>query len=134
VRRPSNQTIWQFLLYNVGGAVFFVVGYGVFVLLYGVLHWYWLYAKLLADLIGWSLNYFIQRFVAFKHESRQQRESRLLTKFTAFSLLNLVLDYALVGGLRWLGISPFLGLWISSLFFTFWKWAGYKHWVFKPTK
>lgn len=134
MKRPSKQTVWQFVLYNFGGLVFFLVGYGVFALLYGVFHWYWLFAKMLADLIGWSLNYLIQRHIAFRSESKDQKEHRLLGKFTVFSLLNLGLDYALVGLLNWIGISPFLGLWLSSLFFTVWKWLGYKHWVFKPHK
>jgi hypothetical protein len=48
-----------------------------------------------------------------------------------FSLFNIPIDYAIVGGLKWLGVTPFLGLWISSIFFTIWKWLWYKHWVFK---
>ncbi len=131
MKRPSKQTVWQFVLYNFGGLVFFAVGYALFVLLYGVLHWHWFFAKAVADLVGWSLNYLIQRHIAFKHESKSQQNRRLLGKFTVFSLLNLAIDYAIVGALNWLGVSPFLGLWISSLFFTVWKWLGYKHWVFR---
>lgn len=131
MKRPSKQTVWQFVFYNFGGLVFFLVGYALFALLYGVFHWHWLFAKMAADLVGWSLNYLIQRHIAFRSESKDQKEQKLLGKFTIFSLLNLGLDYALVGFLNWIGISPFLGLWISSLFFTVWKWLGYKHWVFK---
>jgi putative flippase GtrA len=131
LKRPSKQTLWQFVLYNFGGLVFFASGYGVFALLYGVLGWHWFFAKAVADLVGWSLNYLVQRYVAFRRESGQQLQRKLFGKYVGFSFLNLALDYAIVGGLNWLGVSPFLGLWISSLFFTFWKYAGYKKWVFK---
>jgi hypothetical protein len=57
----------------------------------------------------------------------------VLKKFVPFSLFNIPIDYAIVGGLKWLGVTPFLGLWISSLFFTVWKWLWYKHWVFRSS-
>ena len=131
--RPSRQSVWQFLQFNVGGIAFFVVGYGVFVLLYGLLGWQWWTAKIIADLTGWTVNYLIQRFWAFRHESKEIRERTLIQRFTIISLANVPLDYAIVGILNWLGVSTFLGLWISSLFFTVWKFAWYKLWVFKKS-
>ena len=53
-------------------------------------------------------------------------------KFTVISLINLAIDYVIVGALNWLGVTPFLGLIIASQFFTLWKWLWYKRWVFKP--
>ncbi len=130
----KSRFIWQFILYNLGGAAFFVSGYLVFSLLYGLLHWHWLVAKGIADLIGWSLNYLIQHYLAFSEAARQQGHKKVLKKFVPFSLFNIPIDYAIVGSLKWLGITPFLGLWISSIFFTVWKWLWYKHWVFKVQK
>ena len=132
-KRPSKQGLIQFVYFNFGGIVFFVAGYAVFALLYGLLHWWWFVAKGLADLIGWSLNYLIQHYLAFNETARAHGHKKVLKKYVPFSLLNVLIDYAIVGGLNWLGISPFLGLWISSLFFTIWKWLGYKHWIFKPS-
>lgn len=129
--RPSKKTLWQFGLYNIGGVAFFVIGYLVFALLYGVFSWQWWVAKIAADLTGWTANYLVQRFIAFRHESEHHTEKKLLARFSAISLINVPLDYAIVGGLKWLGISPFIGLWVSSWFFTFWKFAWYKLWVFK---
>jgi hypothetical protein len=126
----SKSGLMQFLYFNLGGVVFFVTGYLLFTLLYGLLHWYWLLAKGVADLAGWALNYLVQHYLAFPGVAREQGHKQLLKKFIPFSLLNVLIDYAIVGGLRLVGISPFLGLWISSLFFTVWKWLGYKHWVF----
>ena len=126
----QRKTLLQFVYFNVGGAVFFVSGYLVFALLYGWLHWHWLVAKGLADLTGWALNYLVQHYLAFGETARTQGHKKVLKRYIPFSLLNVVIDYALVGGLKWLGVSPFIGLWLSSLFFTIWKWLWYRGWVF----
>ncbi|MGB4759552.1 MAG: GtrA family protein [Candidatus Saccharimonadales bacterium] len=131
LKRPTKRGVIQFIYYNLGGVAFFLSGYLVFVLLYGVLHWWWWVAKGIADLVGWGLNYLIQRYLAFNEESKQQSQRKLISKYVGFSLLNVLIDYALVAGLYFLGVSPFLGLWISSIFFTIWKYLWYKFWVFK---
>lgn len=134
LKKPTKQTVLQFVLFNFGGVAFFVIGYGVFAFLYGVHGWAWWTAKIVADCIGWTANYVIQRYLAFKEESKAQKEKVLLGKFLLISLANVPLDYAIVGGLRLLGVSPFMGLWLSSLFFTVWKYLWYKFWVFKKSK
>lgn len=110
---------------------FFIVGYAVFSLLYGLFSWRWWVAKIIGDLSGWAVNYLIQRFLAFREESKGYGEKKLLIRFSAISLVNVVIDYAIVGGLKWLGISPFIGLFIAAWFFTVWKYIWYKLWVFK---
>lgn len=131
MKKPNRYTIRQFFLYNIGGASFFIVGYGVFACLYGLLAWGWLPAKVLADLAGWTSNYAVQRFVAFRSESRHHSEQTLLGRFSLISVVNVPIDYAIVGGLNWVGVSPFIGLFVSAVFFTFWKFLWYKRWVFK---
>lgn len=133
-KKYTLQTILQFAYFNLGGILFFVSGYLIFALLYGMAHWHWLPAKVLADVVGWSLNYLVQHHLAFRDSALQQGHKKVLKKFVPFSLLNLPIDYAIVGGLKVLGISPFLGLCISSLFFTIWKWLWYKHWIFKSSR
>lgn len=131
VKKPTKQGLLQFIYYNFGGVVFFTSGYLIFVLLYGVFHWYWLFAKGIADLVGWALNYLIQHYLAFGPSAREQGHKKVLKKYVPFSLLNVLIDYGIVGGLRLFGVTPFFGLWISSLFFTVWKWLWYKHWIFR---
>lgn len=128
--KPSRRGVVQFVVFNAGGVAFFVVGYGLFSLLYGVFHWPWLPAKIVGDGCGWAVNFAIQYFVAFKHERHGHRPHVVFGKFTIVSLVNLAIDYAIVGLLAWLGLSPFLGLVIASQFFTVWKWLWYRHWVF----
>jgi len=54
VKRPTKKGVVQFVFFNAGGAAFFVVGYAVFSLLYGLLHWHWLLAKVVGDTLGWT--------------------------------------------------------------------------------
>lgn len=129
--RPSKRAVRQFGYYNLGGLAFFLIGYAVFALLYGAFGWLWWLAKIIADLTGWSSNYLVQRFLAFRDESQHHGESALLGRFTFVSLVNVPIDYAIVGGLKAVGVTPFLGLAISAGFFTIWKFAWYKHYVFK---
>jgi hypothetical protein len=129
--KPSRKGVVQFVFFNAGGAAFFVVGYAVFSLLYGVFHWHWFWAKVVGDTLGWACNFAIQYFLAFRDERQGQTPHVVTGKFTAISLTNLVIDYAIVGGLKWVGVSPFVGLVIASQFFTVWKWLWYKHWVFR---
>lgn len=131
MRRPSKEWLVQFAYFNLGGIVFFVSGYLMFVLLYGLLHWNWFIAKCIADLTGWTLNYLMQHYLAFPAVARAQGHRTVLRRYIPFSLLNLGIDYAIVGILNWMGVSPLIGLWISALFFTVWKWLWYRHWVFK---
>jgi len=133
-RKPSKRGIIQFAWFNLGGAAFFIVGYLLFVLLYGLFGWAWLPAKLLADLVGWSANFTIQYWLAFREEAQAHKAHSVAAKFTGFSLLNLAIDYAIVAGLNWLGVSPFIGLWVAAGFFTLWKWLWYKHVIFTKPK
>ena len=75
-RKPSKRAVKQFTFYNLGGVSFFVVGYLVFSLLYGVFSWHWLTAKIIGDISGGTVNYLIQRFLAFREESRGHSERK----------------------------------------------------------
>ena len=132
--KPSKKGVVQFVFFNAGGIAFFVVGYAVFTLLYGPLHWSWVGAKVVGDTLGWTVNFVIQYFLAFREERHGHKPHVIAGKFTVISLVNLVIDYALVGVLKWFGISPFLGLVIASQFFTLWKWVWYKVWVFRKVE
>ena len=130
----SKKGVVQFVFFNAGGVAFFVVGYAVFSLLYGALHWSWFPAKVVGDSLGWGVNFAIQYFGAFREERQGHKPHVVVGKFTTISLINLVIDYAIVALLKWVGVSPFIGLIIASQFFTIWKWLWYKHWVFQPKK
>jgi putative flippase GtrA len=130
ITKPTKKTFLQFIIFNFGGVMFFVIGYVTFVILYGLFHWAWLPAKILADFLGWTANFVIQYFWAFREEAKAQHAHKVTGKFTAVSIMNLGIDYAIVALLAWIGVSPFIGLIIAANFFTIWKWLWYKHYVF----
>jgi len=123
----------QFVKYIAGGSLYFWVGYGVFALCYSVFNFNWLPSKIAADAIGWSLNYVAQRFWAFSgqhHLSEMQHAGR----YVFIESIGFGLDYAIIGGLKAIGITPYVGFFISAGFFTVWSWFWYKYWVFPEQK
>lgn len=128
---PQNwrPEIIRFAKFMLGGGIYFCVGYGVFALCYSGLHWPWLPAKIMADAIGWSLNYVVQRFWAFSdrtHLSEMQHAGR----YVFIESIGFVLDYAIIWGLSAIGITPYIGFFISAGFFSVWSYLWYKYWVF----
>lgn len=128
--RMNRRTIVQFLEYMVGGAVYFWSGYLIFTLCYGVFHWDWLLAKLAADVVGLSLGYLVQRYWAFNNVGLKKHEARTASKFGVISVINLAIDYLIIWGLKEMGVTPYIGFFISSSFFTVWNYLWYRFWVF----
>lgn len=128
--RPTRQNVVQFLEYMVGGTVYFWSGYAVFALCYSGFGWDWLWAKVLADIIGWTANYIIQRYWAFANKSFKKHEGRIIGKYGLITAANLVLDYLIIWGLKEQGVSPYTGFFISAGFFTIWNYLWYRFWVF----
>jgi putative flippase GtrA len=136
--KPLNNIDWQrtrkqFLKYWLGGWAYFWIAYAVFALCYSGFKWSWLPSKIISDTIGWSLNYFIQRFWAFgdqHHLSEMQHAGR----YIFIETIGFFLDYAIIGGLNAIGITPYIGFFISAGFFTVWSFLWYKYWVFPDKK
>lgn len=125
----KRKTAVQFGKYLTGGSVYFWSGYAIFALGYSVFKWDWLPAKILADVVGWSLNYLIQRLWAFAdqiHLSEMQHAGR----YIFIESIGFVLDYLIIWGLKAVGITPYIGFFISAGFFTVWSYLWYKYWVF----
>lgn len=120
----------QFAKYMAGGTLYFWVGYGVFALCYSGLHWGWFWSKVLADIIGWSLNYLVQRYWAFASSGKHLSEMQHLGRYLFIETIGFILDYAIIAGLNHIGITPYIGFFISSGFFTVWSYFWYKYWVF----
>jgi putative flippase GtrA len=129
----SRRNIVQFIKYNIGGAIFFASAYGIFSLLYGPLHLPWWVAKTIGDGIGWFINYLIQRYWAFAHTELKFKEHKNRTRYGILIVVDTILGYVIVGALSHFGLSPFIGVWASSIFFTFWNFVWYRYWVFAPS-
>jgi putative flippase GtrA len=126
----TRQSLKQFGKYMAGGSLYFWVGYAVFAICYSGLGWGWLPAKILADAIGWSLNYIVQRYWAFNSDHLKLSEMQHVGRYLFIETIGFLLDYAIIGGLKAIGVTPYVGFFISAGFFTVWSYLWYKYWVF----
>jgi putative flippase GtrA len=126
----SRSWLKRFAKYMAGGTLYFWVAYGVFAFCYSGLHWIWLWSKVLADAIGWSLNYVVQRYWAFADSGHHLSEMQHVGRYIFIESIGFILDYLIIWGLNHVGISPYLGFFISAGFFTIWSYLWYKYWVF----
>ena len=116
----------------VGGGLYFWTGLGIFAITYNGLHWHWFIAKSLADIIGWTLNYLVQRYWAFKDSRLKGQDGRVVFRYALVNGVDLVIDYGIVGTFIHFGITPYAGFLASALFTTVWDYLWYRYWVFKP--
>lgn len=130
----KTRPVPQFLKYLAGGSVYFWSGYAVFAFSYSVLDWWWLWAKIAADVIGWSLNYLIQRYWAFASDHLKLSEMQHVGRYLFIETIGFILDYAIIAGLNAIGVTPYIGFFIAAGFFTIWNFLWYKYWVFPEAK
>lgn len=131
--RLSRAGLARFAKYMAGGTLYFWVAYIVFAICYSGFHWNWLPSKIVADAFGWSLNYLVQRFWAFS-DHISFSEMKHAGRYVFIESIGFVMDYLIIGGLKWIGITPYIGFFISAGFFTIWSYLWYKYWVFPETK
>ena len=126
----SKETVQQFIKYMAGGGVYFWSGYAIFALCYSGLKWNWFPAKIAADAVGWTLNYLVQRYWAFADSGHHLSEMQHVGRYLSIESVGFVLDYLIIYGLNAVGITPYIGFFISAGFFTVWSYLWYKYWVF----
>jgi putative flippase GtrA len=126
----SRKNVTQFLKYQAGGSIYFWTGYGIFAICYSGFGWHWFWSKVAADIVGWSLNYLVQRYWAFASDRLKFSEMQHVGRYLFIEAVGFILDYLIIAGLNAVGISPYIGFFISSAFFTVWSFAWYKYWVF----
>lgn len=128
--RLTRHTVIQFLEYMVGGGVYFWSAYGVFAGLYSGVGWAWFPAKIISDLTGSTLAYFVQRYWAFNSKRLMGHEAQTIKKFSIVTIASYIIDYAIIWGLDSAGVSPYLGFFVAAGFFTVWNYLWYRFWVF----
>jgi putative flippase GtrA len=133
-KRPSKSFVVQFAKYMAGGGLYFWSGYAVFALCYSGLKWGWFPAKVAADAVGWTLNYLVQRYWAFAGDHKKLSEMQHVGRYIFIESIGFVLDYLIIWGLNEIGITPYVGFFISAGFFTVWSYLWYKYWVFPDKK
>lgn len=134
-QRRFKKLAIQFTQYMISGGAWFWVGYGAFAaldLVFGVAFWP---AKISSYFIGASVNFLLQRFWVFRQKKKSGKDlGNAAKRYYSLMTANFILDQAIVGGLREIGITPYIGQFVASGFFTVWNWLWYSMWVFKKQK
>ena len=117
--------------YMVSGGAFFWTGYIVFFICDKAIGLNLFWAKLIANITGWIVNYILQRYWVFNNKDLKKNQKKVTGKYIVITLVNFGLDYLIVAALKSAGLTPYLGQFISAGFFTVWNYLWYKLWVFK---
>lgn len=130
IRKKQQREVKRITEYMVSGGAYFWSGYLMFFVLdhYIGLNLWW--AKLIANVTGWVVNYTLQRYWVFNNPKLAKHQTEVTTRYLIITGINFVLDYLIIASLKGLGITPYIGAFISSGFFTVWNYLWYKFWVF----
>lgn len=120
----------QFVEYLVSGGVYFWAGYALFAYLWSVLHWSLWWATITSNVFGWTVNFILQRFWVFNNKALKGHKTDVTARYIFITLVDFILNYFILYGLRQIGITPYIGQFISAGFFTIWNYLWYRFWVF----
>lgn len=138
MKKPKKKQVKEakrFAKYLAGGNAQFWSGYAAYALFDAVFHVAFWPAKVASYFVGVSVNFFIERFWAFddKRISKKQLSSSA-ERYYILMVVNFLIDLGIVGGLRQLGLTPYIGQFVSAGFFTIWNYLIFKVWVFHKAK
>lgn len=130
---PKNrrQEIKRLILYSITGGAWFWSGYLMFAFCDIILDLDLWWSKLLANIFGITVNFILERLWVFRDSRKHKRLTVVTERYILLTLVNFLIDYLIVLGLRdILGITPYLGQFISAGFFYVWNYLWYRFWVF----
>jgi putative flippase GtrA len=130
VTKKLRARIIQFAEYMVAGGAYFWSGYLVFFLLDKGLHWNLFATTMVSNLVGWTVNFILQRYWVFRNPKAKGHMGETTGRYIFITLVNFGLNYLILWGLKGIGITPYIGQFISSGFFTVWNYLWYRFWVF----
>ncbi len=130
IRKKQQREVKRITEYLISGGAFFWSGYATFFFVDKILEGSFFWAKVLATLVGWTVNFLLQRYWVFNNPKLAKHQTEVTGRYLFISALNLVIDYVIVYSLKQAGLTPYIGQFVSSGFFTVWNYAWYKFWVF----
>ena len=128
--RGGRNRYIQLVEYMVSGGGYFWVGYLLLDYFYYILDWNLWWSTIISNIIGWSVNFILQRYWAFNNPSLKGHQTQVTGRYIFITLVDFLLNYVILYGLRAVGITPAIGQFISSGFFTVWNYLWYRFWVF----
>lgn len=130
IKKKQRREIRRFTEYMISGGAYFWSGYLVFFVIDKGLHGSFFWAKSVSTLAGWTVNYVLQRYWVFNNSKLKKHQTEVTGRYIFITLVDFVLDYFIVLGLKLGGLTPYLGQFVSSGFFTVWNYLWYKYYVF----
>lgn len=114
----------------ISGGLYFWTGYIVFFVADSLIGLNLFWAKLVANIVGWTINFIVLRFWVFANPSLGKHQVDVTGRYALITLINFGLDYLIVYALQQLGVTPYIGQFASAGFFTVWNYIWYKTFVF----
>lgn len=130
IKKKNRKLAIQFTEYLISGGAYFWVGYVLLDYFYYALHWNLWWSTIVSNVIGWTVNFVLQRFWVFNNKALAHHLTEVTGRYIFITLVDFVLNYFILYGLKVVGITPAIGQFISAGFFTAWNWFWYKFWVF----
>lgn len=130
LKNKDQREVKRITAYLVSGGAYFWAGYLMFFVLDKGLGWTLWWAKLFANITGWLVNYVLQRYWVFNNPKLAKHQTEVTSRYMTITLVNFLIDYLIVSVLKGAGLTPYLGQFVASGFFTVWNYLWYKHWVF----
>ena len=122
----------QFLKLQLAGNVLFWGTYLGFFLLDTFTSWPDFVALAVASVAAHVLFFIVDKEWVFADSTGRRKKASEITRFVVFMGFNYFLNLAIIGGLSlYWGLTPYIGQFVSALFFTVWNYAGLKFWVFQ---
>lgn len=126
------QNLIEFIKLQLAGNILFWGTYLGFFLLYEIAGWAELLALSVASIIAHALFFVANSEWVFDEHGERKKTSGELTRFVLFMGLNYFINLGIIYALsHYLGITPYIGQFISAMFFTLWNFVGLKYWVFR---
>lgn len=133
-KKHRRVEIKRLIEYGITGGAWFWSGYAMFALLYSVFKADIITAKVVSYVFGLLVNFVLERFWVFRDTHAKKQLQKVTYKYILLSVLNLGIDTFIVWGLDRVGVTPYIGQFVSAGFFTVWNYLWYKLWVFAKKK
>ena len=120
--------------YVSSGALTTITDYLVFTLCFSYFSIGLLAATITAYMFGLVVSFLLNRFWVFRHGADRQSAGTSMWRYVTFLAVNLAITYAILRGLEYLTISPYIGKLVVNVFMFFWIYVGDTYFVFRGEK
>jgi putative flippase GtrA len=128
--KKQKKEVTRITEYMISGGAYFWSGYLAFFIIDKGLGMAFFWAKSISTLIGWTVNFVLQRYWVFKNPELAKHQTEVTSRYIILTVVDFILDFLIVYGLKLIGITPYIGQFVSAGFFTVWNYLWYKYWVF----